>query len=94
MNPILRSLVVLLVAGGLSSCVVTTDTVSSGWDGPAATAVVTGATTGMVGYYAPVRPAYYGAGYYRRPYYGSSYVGRSVARGYHRPYVGARPGRF
>jgi hypothetical protein len=66
--------------------------VSSGWEGAAAGVVVGGATAGMVGgYYG--RP-YYGGSYYRRPYAGAGYRARSYARGYHRPYVGARPGRF
>lgn len=90
MKSIRRFFFVLLVACGLSSCVVTdVDTVSDGWDGPASTVVVNTATAGMVGY----GGSYYGS-YYRRPYYGAGYYGRSYARGYHRPYVGARPGRF
>jgi hypothetical protein len=92
MNQILRLFFVLLIACELPSCVVAdVDPVVGGWEGSAAPVVVGGATIGMAGYYG--RP-YYGGSYYRRPYARAGYVGRSVARGYHRPYVGARPGRF
>ena len=91
MNQILRFLLVLLIACVVPSCVTHVEPVSSGWEGSAAGALVGGATIGMAGYYG--RP-YYGGSYYRRPYAGAGYYGRSAARGYHRPYVGARPGRF
>lgn len=62
-----------------------------GWEGSSAGVLVGGATTGMVG----CNSGYYGGSYYRRPYYGGAgYYGRSYARGYHRPYVGVRTGRF
>ena len=87
MNQFLRFFLVLLVACEMTSCVVAdVDPVYSGWDGGAGV-VVGSAAAGMVG-----RP-YYG-GYYRRPYAGAGYYGRSAARGYWRPYVGGRPGRF
>jgi len=91
MNQILRFLLVLLIACVVPSCVTHVEPVVGGWEGSAAPVVVGGATIGMAGYYG--RP-YYGGSYYRRPYAGAGYVGRSVARGYHRPYVGRRPGRF
>ena len=91
MNQILRFLLVLLIACEMPSCVAYVDPVSSDWEGSAAGALVGGATAGMVGYYG--RP-YYGGSYYRRPYAGAGYYGRSSARGYWRPYVGERPGRF
>jgi hypothetical protein len=91
MNPILRFLLVLLIACVVPSCVTHVEPVVGGWEGSAAPVVVGGATIGMAGYYG--RP-YYGGSYYRRPYAGAGYVGRSVARGYHRPYVGRRAGRF
>ena len=90
MNQMLRFFLVLLIACALPSCVAYVDPVVGGWDGSAATVVVGGATAGMVGY----QGGYYGGSYYRRPHYGAGYYGRSYARGYHRPYVGARPGRF
>lgn len=89
MNQIIRFLFVLLFACGVPSCVTNVEPVVGGWEG-SAPVVVGGATIGMANYYG--RP-YYGGSYYRAPYR-AGYVGRSVARGYHRPYVGARPGRF
>ena len=90
MNQILRFLLVLLIACEVPSCVAYVDPVSSGWEGSGAGVLVGSATAGMVGY----NGGYYGGSYYRRPYVGAGYYGRSAARGHWRPYVGGRPGRF
>lgn len=90
MKQILRFLLALILTFQASSCVVpVTEPVVTSWEGPSASVVVGGVTSGMVGYYGGA----YGRGYYGRPYYGGAY-GRGYYGGYHRPYVGVRPGRF